>query len=80
MKKYCFLPIFIILMIFGCASTPENLKRETARYIGDLHPEQVEVYNIKRGATEVKWEADTPNGKYSCSADDMVRRVQCVTK
>src|SRR5713101_5225894 len=42
-----------------CASTPENLQRETARYIGDVSPDQVKVSNIKRGVTDVKWEADT---------------------
>ena len=65
-------------MIFsGCASTITNLQRETARFIGDIHPDEVSVYNINRGITDVRWEVDTPKGKYSCSADDMVRRVYC---
>jgi len=78
MKKFIFSLIIVILIFSGCASSVANLQRETARYIGDIHPDQVKVYNIDRGATNVKWEADTPKGKYSCSADDMIRRVYCV--
>jgi tRNA A37 threonylcarbamoyladenosine dehydratase len=64
----------------GCASTSENLQRETARNIGDVHPDKVTVSNVNRGVTSVSWEAETPKGPYSCSADDMVRRVHCVKK
>ncbi len=64
----------------GCASTTENLQRETARNIGDVHPDKVTVSNVNRGVTSVSWEAETPKGPYSCSADDMVRRVHCVKK
>jgi len=80
MKVCLFFLIIGVLVFSGCASTAPNLQRETARFIGDIHPDQVTVYDIKRGATNVKWEADTPKGKYSCSADDMVRRVYCVKK
>ncbi len=80
--KRSILVLFTLASTFGfmagCASTPANLQRETARYIGNIKSEQVTVSDIKRGATEVKWTADTPNGKYDCSADDMVRRVHCV--
>ena len=78
MKKL-FLMMFVLGLI-GCASTNANLQRETARFIGDIHPEQVMISNIVRGATAVKWEAETPKGKYDCSADDMVRRVYCLKK
>jgi len=64
----------------GCASTSENLQRETARNIGDVHPDKVTVSNVNRGVTSVSWEAETPKGPFSCSADDMVRRVHCVKK
>lgn len=70
----------VSLLLMGCASTPENLQRETARYIGDISPEQVKVSNVQHGITDVKWEAATPKGLYSCSADDMVRRPYCVKK
>ncbi len=43
-------------------------------------PDQVQVSNVKRGVTDVKWEADTPKGAYNCSADDMVRRPYCSKK
>jgi hypothetical protein len=54
--------------------------RETARFIGDISPEQVTVSNIQHGMTDVKWEAESPKGGCSCSADDMVRRTYCVNK
>jgi hypothetical protein len=77
-KRACAMAFLILLG--GCASTTENLQRETARNIGDVHPDKVTVQNVKRGVTSVSWEADTPKGAFSCSADDMVRRVHCVKK
>jgi hypothetical protein len=77
MKRLFFLVVIVCLLAVGCASTAENLQRETARYIGDISPDQVKVSNIQRGITDVKWEAETPKGRYSCSADDMVRRPYC---
>jgi hypothetical protein len=67
-----------VFAVAGCASTDNNLQRETARSIGgNVTPEQVTVSNIDRGATSVKWQAVAPSGRYACSADDMVRRVLC---
>jgi hypothetical protein len=80
MKRFVFPVVMVCLLSTGCASTSENLQRETARYLGDVSPEQVTVLNIQRGMTDVKWEAETPKGIYSCSADDMVRRPYCVKK
>jgi hypothetical protein len=80
MKRLIFLVVVVCLVSAVCASTAENLQRETARYIGDMSPEQVKVLNIQRGITDVKWEAETPKGVYSCSADDMVRRPYCSKK
>jgi hypothetical protein len=68
------------LMLHGCASTMDNLQRESARSIGDVLPEAVTVKSVDRGASSVKWEADSPKGTYSCSADDMLRRVYCVKR
>jgi hypothetical protein len=63
----------------GCASTTENLRLETARFLGgNVSPGQVTVTAIDRGASSVKWAAATPDGNYACGADDMVRRVSCV--
>jgi len=73
--------MFIIIFGVGCANTTPNLQRETARNIGgNMSPEQVQVSNVKRGMTSVKWGAETPQGVYDCSADDMLRRVHCVKK
>jgi len=60
MKRFIFPIVIACLLATGCASTPENLQRETARVIGDISPEQVQVSNVKRGVTDVKWEAETP--------------------
>ena len=80
MKRFVFPMIMVCLSLTGCASTAENLQRETARFIGDVSPDQVKVSNIQRGITDVKWEAETPKGVYSCSADDMVRRPYCTKR
>ena len=83
MKKYIqVIGISIVASIMnGCASTGENLQRETARAIGgNVSPEQVTVSGVDRGATSVKWKASAPTGSYDCSADDMVRRVLCTKK
>lgn len=67
--------------VIGCASTGDNLQRETARSIGgNISPDQVRVTDVDRGMTSVKWKATAPTGTYDCSADDMVRRVHCVKK
>ena len=68
------------LLLVGCASTPDNLARETARSIGGLRSDQVAITDVKRGATSVRWVATTPSGVYDCEADDMVRRVNAVKR
>ena len=80
MKRFVFSVIMVSLFFVGCASTDVNLQRETARVIGDISPDQVKISDVKRGITDVKWEAVTPKGAYSCSADDMVRRPYCNKK
>lgn len=73
------LTVFCIVVLSSCASTIENVQRETARSIGgDLLPDKVVVKDINRSAMSVKWNAETPKGTYACSADDMMRRVLCV--
>lgn len=79
MKK-AFTSLSLAIVVVGCASTTENLQRETARSIGDVAPQAVAVKNVNRGVSSVSWEADSPKGPYACSADDMVRRVLCVKK
>ena len=80
MRSYFWLATLVSLLV-GCASTGENLQRETARNLGDnVDPAAVTVSNVQRGMTSVSWDVETPKGPYSCSADDMVRRVHCVKK
>lgn len=68
------------LLLVGCASTPDNLARETARSIGGLRSDQVTVSDVKRGVSSVRWVATTPSGIFDCEADDMVRRVNVVKR
>jgi hypothetical protein len=67
-----------VSLLYGCASTTENLRMETAHVLGaNVSPDQVTVTNVDRGASNVKWNAAAPSGKYACWADDMVRKVSC---
>jgi hypothetical protein len=87
MKKIILL---LVLFVPGCSfliakavmntSSEATLQRESALFIGKgkLLPEQIKVSDIDRGAYNVTWVANTPKGKFSCSSDDMVRRVNCV--
>ena len=68
------------MILVGCASTPNNLARETARTIGGITSDQVTISDVKRGATSVSWVATSPSGVYDCEADDMVRRVNAVKR
>ena len=66
-------------LVSACASSEANIQRETAASIGDgVAPEAVSVWAIRRGVMDVKWEANTPKGRYSCGADDKMRRTYCV--
>lgn len=63
--------------IVGCASTVSNLQLATAEAVRTVEPQQVQVSNVQRRATQVQWTASTPQGTVQCWADDMVRRVVC---
>ncbi|MHB1350321.1 MAG: hypothetical protein ACYCYR_10660 [Desulfobulbaceae bacterium] len=67
-------------VLAACASNVQSLQRESARNIGNnLKPSDITITNVQRGAMNVDWKAATPDGTvYDCSADDMVRRVNCV--
>jgi hypothetical protein len=79
MKSGIFLCAGLLLALSACASDTESLARATAMSIGrNTAPEQVNVFEVHRGVTSVRWQATTPHGHYSCSADDMVRRPYCV--
>jgi hypothetical protein len=60
----------------ACASTPDNLQRETARHLG-VPVANVSVTDVSRGLMSVDWQAHAAGQAYACSADDMVRRVHC---
>jgi hypothetical protein len=78
--KMALLFLSVVVAVAGCASTTENLQREAARSIGDIEPQAVAIKNVNRGVTSVSWDADSPKGAYSCSADDMVKHVYCIKK
>ena len=80
MKKQLFLLFFSIAFLTSCASNIQSLKRESARNIGNnLRPSDITITNVNRGALNVDWKATTSDGTtYTCNADDMVRRVNCV--
>jgi hypothetical protein len=69
----------LLMSLVGCASSPVNLQRETARVLGQqVHPSSIEVSNIDRSIRSVTWTATAQGRSYQCSADDMVRRPYCV--
>ena len=79
MKKllmFCSFGVFLV----SCASNIQSLQRESARNIGNnLKPSDITISEVNRGTLNVDWKATTPDGTtYECSADDMVRRVNCV--
>lgn len=82
MKKILSVLFFIVAMFIfiACANTDANLRRESARSIGNLTPDEVTVSDVDRGMTNVDWKATTPQGNYKCTADDMLRRVNCVKR
>lgn len=70
-----------LLTLAGCASTGGSLQRATATAIGlNVAPEDVKIVERHRSAMNVQWVAETPKGRYSCSADDMVIRPYCVKR
>jgi hypothetical protein len=82
MKK----PVLSLLVIlvsltaaFSQASSTENLKRATAKEIGNnTRTDDVSVSNIKRKITSVTWNAQANGICYECDADDMVRSIHIV--
>ncbi|MEN6622756.1 MAG: hypothetical protein ABFD50_14550 [Smithella sp.] len=77
MKRFVFFA-FVLFLIVGCGIRETNLRRETARVVGDITPEEVTLSNVEWGMTNVDWLASTPKGNYRCSSDDMLRRPYCL--
>lgn len=64
------------------ANSDTNLKAYMAqRVMEDTHrlvePDQITLINVRRGMFRVTWQADTPNGRYACTSDDMMRNPSC---
>lgn len=68
--------LLLTALLAACASTDDALMRESAMSIG-TRADSVQLREVERGATTVTWEAVTSKGVYYCTADDMLRRVNC---
>jgi hypothetical protein len=70
--------LLVLLVIAGCASSPANLQRETARAIGrNVAPQAIDISHINRGFATVSWHAIAHGRTYQCTADDRVHRPYC---
>lgn len=79
MKKVFFLVATgLAIITSSCQSSNEALQRAAATSIGNTLSNEVVVSNVKRGATNVSWDAKKGNKCYKCEADDMVRKTNCV--
>lgn len=81
MLKMTMIALVAGFLAVGCASTQQNLAMATATEIGGLTSKDVEVSEVDRGMTHVRWVATTKDGRvYDCEADDMVRKVNVVER
>jgi uncharacterized protein YcfL len=70
--------LLVLLTLVGCASSPANLQRETARVIGrNVAPQAIDISHINRGFATVTWHARAQGRTYECEADDRVHRPYC---
>ncbi|QMU63586.1 MAG: hypothetical protein GKR88_04350 [Flavobacteriaceae bacterium] len=77
-KTFLLMALLGVLMLNSCKSTSASLQRATATTIGNTLASQVSISNVKRGGSNVSWEAKKDGKCYKCEADDMVRRTNCV--
>ncbi len=72
--------VVLLIVLAGCASSADNLQRVSAMLVGNgVPPERIDISNVQRGMTDVRWTATVPSGGiFLCSADDMVRHPSCV--
>lgn len=79
MKQILFMGIaFCILSVTSCQSSQASLQRAAATSIGNTLSNEVVISNVKRKATSVSWTAKKGDQCFTCEADDMVRRTNCV--
>ena len=77
--------MFVVAFTFtACAGAgigfSKDLQRESARAIGDVQPDTIDVNNISRVPTLIKWVAETTQGYYNCTADGMLQKTICVKR
>jgi len=88
MKTNLYFAAFLLLVsvsFISCSTLNlDSLQIATAKEIGNTKTEDVNIYDIDRGATAVHWKAKSPSGCYECDADlegktvKSVRNVNCV--
>ena len=72
------LPAIGLLLMASCQSSTASLQRATASSVENTLSSEVVVSNVKRGVSNVTWDAKKGEQCYKCEADDMVRRANCV--
>lgn len=65
------------------ANSDSNLKRATADFVTQetrtlVEPDSITLVSVNRGMFRVRWQATAQGNTYACSADDMLREMQCV--
>ena len=53
MNKLSLICVLIVFGLSGCASTEQNLRRETASKTENIRPNQVSTLSVDRGVTNV---------------------------
>lgn len=70
--------VSLAVALSACASSDQSLQTATASSIGGrVTPDRVVVDSVERGMMNVTWTATVNGQRYTCSADDMVRRPYC---
>lgn len=67
-----------LLSMASCQSSTASLQLATATSVGNTLSSEVVVSNVKRGVSNITWDAKKGDQCYKCEADDMVRRTNCV--
>lgn len=67
-----------LILMASCQSSTASLQRATASNIGNTLSGEVVITNVKRGVSNVSWDAKKGDECFKCEADDMVRRTNCL--
>ncbi len=68
------------IVFVRCASATEHMQSETVRKIGGVNLDNGTVSNSDHGVTSTRRDGNTPKGRDSWSADDMMRKVNGVKR